>query len=1152
MKNKRINLSDVKPLMQYPHLIQPQLDSFRRLIDKTIPEIFSEINPIQDNTGKLWTLEFLSNRLEKPNHTIKECLRKELSYDAPLYYKVRLINKVSGEIKEQDIFLGDVPLMTDFGKFIINGVERVVIHQIVRAEGVTFLPSDNASPSRKLFMAKIIPTRGSWLTIDVNKNGVMTIRLAPKRPKVNLVTFLRAMGYSSNAEILNIFKDVSNEEDFDMIAASMAKDSTTNSSEAIMDIYRKLRPDVITNLENAKVYIDNIIFNPKRTLIGEVGRYQLNKKLEPIYRKEINEDALALDVNDMIGIIRRLVQVNVGTAPIDDVDHLANRRLRGVDELFGEVLRAAIKKIEKNVKDRMSIYSADQLLVPSDLLSSRPITTAVNEFFGTSTVSQFLDQINILAELSNLRQITASGPGGIDANRATFSIRDIHHSQYGRICPIETPDGPRVGVVTRMSIYARINDYGFIETPYVKVGHTVEVDSKHVKRLINRIAKEDIIDAKGKVIVKALDVIDEKKADAIVKAGLETIGVKAYITDEISYMDADAEGKFCFTLATIKKDEFNNITDELVPVRSGSKFVVDIPDKVDYADVDSIQLLGATFATIPFGNLDDTSRTVLSCQIVKQAVPLIHREAPIVGTGIEEFMARESGSVLVAKRAGTVEYVDAKKIIIKVDGKTGKDSKDEYELTTFSKSNEETLQHQTPTVDLGEKVKEGHILTDASSVESGESAIGINMLTTCMFMDGKTYEDGILISERVIQEKILSSVMIKLYKKEVRETKLGPEEITRDIPNVSENLLKKLDADGVVRIGAEVKDSDILIGCVAPKGEVDLNPEEKLLRAIFGDKAADVKDISTRVPVGEYGIVIDTQVLDRSKGDKLPSGVLKQVSVWVARVHNVGLGDKLSDMHSQKGVIAKVMPVADMPYLEDGTPIDIVLNPLFLKRMNVGLIKEMWFANVAKAMGVKFAIPTFAPINDEKLNKLMDDANVKVESKMTVYDGRTGIPYDEKIAVGYKYMLKLKHISEEKIHARSVGPYTIITQQPLGGKAQMGGQRFGEMEVWALQAYGAAFNLKELLTIKSDDIVGRSKAYDAIVHGQKVVMEGMPESFKVFMNELRSLGLEMNLLAAEGGDELVEVAVDEVVEASDLDIEIPVEMTTELASDIAI
>ena len=1155
MKIKRVNLSDVKPLISYPRLIQPQLDGFDRLITKTIPEIISEVNPIQDNTGKLWTLEFLTYRLDKPNHSIRECLRKELSYDAPLYYTVQLLNKISGEIKKQEIFLGDMPVMTEYGKFIINGVERVVIHQIVRAEGVTFLASDNSSPSRNLYMAKIIPMRGSWLTLDINKNGVMTIRLAPKRPKVNLMTFLRSLGFSSNAEIQRIFQDVNIDPDFDPIAASIAKDVTTNSQEAIMDIYRKLRPDVVTNIENAKVYIDNIVFNSKRTSIGEVGRYQLNKKLEPKYRKEINEEGLALDTNDMIGIIRRMIQVNIGTIMPDDVDHLANRRLRGVDELFGEVLRAAVKKIEKNVKDRMSIYSSDQLLVPSDLLSSKPVTIAVNEFFGTSTVSAFLDQVNILSELSNLRQITASGPGGIQAERATYSIRDVHHSQYGRICPIETPDGPRVGVVTRLSLYARINDYGFIETPYVKIAHEIEVNSKSAKNLIGHIAKDDLIDSKGKTIVKAGDLIDEKKAELIVKSGVEKLTVRPYFTDEIVYMDADTESKYSFTLATVNKDEHGNLTDDIIPIRSGSKFVPDIPEKANFADVDSAQIASATFAMLPFGNFNDTSRTVPACQIIKQAVPLVHKEAPIVGTGIEEFIARESGSVLIAKRSGVVEYVDAKRIVIKTEDKSTKTARDEYELITFSKSNEETLQHQTPLVSVGDKIKEGDILTDAACVDQGEAALGINLLTTCMFIDGKTYEDAILISERVVTEKKLSSVMIKVYKKEVRETKLGPEEITRDIPNVSEILLKKLDADGVVRIGAEVKEGDVLIGCVAPKGEVDLNPEEKLLRAIFGDKAADVKDISARVPVGEYGIVIDSQVLDRSKGDKLPSGVLKQVSVWVARIHNVGLGDKLSDTHSQKGVIAKVMPIADMPYLEDGTPIDIVLNPLFLKRMNVGLIKEMWFANLGKALGVNISVPSFAPINVDKLHKMMDDNGVVIEDKVAVYDGRTGEAYDQKVAVGWKYILKLKHISEEKIHARSVGPYTIITQQPLGGKAQMGGQRFGEMEVWAFQAYGAAHNLREILTIKSDDIVGRSKAYDAIVHGQKVVMEGMPESFKVFMTELRSLGLDMKLLTIDNEDNQLEVVpVDQVIEsgADALDIDLPAEMTTDVLSDVAL
>lgn len=1131
MINKsRINLSDSTSLIPYPKLIQPQLDAFQRLIERTIPEVFSEINPVSDNTGKLWTLEFLSYRFDKPNHTLKECIRKELTYDAPLYYKVRLINKVSGEIKEQDIFLGDVPLMTDQGKFVINGSERVVIYQIVRAEGVSFLTSDNTSPSRNLYMAKIIPLRGSWLTVDLNKNGVMTIRLAPKRPKVNVITFLRAMGYSSNAEILRLFEDLDNDQDFDMVGATLAKDSTTSTPEAIMDIYKKLRPDVITNLENAKAYVDNIIFNPKRTLLGEVGRYQLNKKLEPNFRKEVTEDNLVLDIQDFLGIIRRLVQVNIGATAVDDVDHLANRRIRGVDELFGEVLRTAVKKIEKNIKDRMSIYSADQLLVPSDLLSSRPLTQAVTEFFGTSAVSAFMNQINIVDELANARTVTAGGPGGVDAARATFSIRDIHYSQYGRICPIETPDGPRVGVVTRLALYARINKFGFIETPYVKVSQKVEINAKNTKNLIGRIVKQDLVDSKGKVLVKAGTQVDEKVAQVIIKSGVESVDVKPYVTNEIVYMDADSETGHKFTLATIKKDQYNNIVDEIIPVRAGSNFTPNSPEVVEYADVDSAQMVGLTFSMQPFGNSNENTRALFSCQIIKQAVPIINKEAPLVGTGIEEFVARESGSVVIARRAGTVEYVDAKKIVIST-GKTGKDNKDEYELLTFGKTNEETLIHQTPIVSLGEKVQEDQILTDAASVQNGEAAIGTNLLASCMFFDGLTYEDAIIVSDRLVTDKKLASVMIKLYKKEIRETKLGPEELTRDIPNVSENLLKKLDADGVVRIGAEVKEGDILIGCVAPKGEVDLNPEEKLLRAIFGDKAADVKDISTRVPIGDYGIVIDTQVLDRSRGDKLSSGVVKQVSVWVARIHNVGPGDKLSDMHAQKGVIARVLPVADMPYLEDGTPIDIILNPLFLKRMNVGLLKEMWFTNVAKALGVKFAIPPFTAVNDERFDEMLKANGFTPKDKMPVFDGRTGEKFDTDVAVGYKYILKLKHISEEKIHARSVGPYTIITQQPLGGKAQMGGQRFGEMEVWALQAYGAAHNLQELLTIKSDDIVGRSKAYDAIVHGQKVEIQGMPESFKVFMNELRSLGLEMKLLNLEEGDENPQtVDIKEVVE----------------------
>lgn len=1102
LSSPRVNVAKNIFSFPYPNLIQSQLDSYKKFLEVDLKEIFSEINPVDDNTGRLWKLEFLDYRIDKANRTIREALRKGLTYDAAMYYKIRLTNKQTGELKEQDIYFGDIPLMTNYGTFVVNGNERIVVHQIIRAEGVIYLESSNLASNRKLYMCKIMPMRGSWFTIDLNKNGVMTIRLGPKRPKINVATFLRAIGYSSNAEILNLFSDCETDPDFKIMEATLAKDSTTNSADAIIDVYRRLRTDVSATLDSAKQYIENLLFNEKRTWMGRVGRYQMNKKLEEKYKKEPIEENYVLFSEDIIGIIRKLVKINNGTAFPDDIDHLGNRRIRAVNELLGESIRVATRKIEKNIKDKMSIRSTDELLVPADLVSARPFMSSFIDFFGTNPLSRFADQKNILAQLANLREVTASGPGGITAERATFSVRDMHYSQYGRFCMCDTPEGPNVGLVNRFSVYARINDYGFIEAPYYKIQNSINLSKKpNNKIIINRVLEEDLKNG-SKVILKKGTKITKDNLETILNSKLESIDVRPFVTDEVVYMDPDTESAFVFTQSTVNMDDDKNLMDEIVSARNKDGFTFTNTRNVNFIDVAPNQPAGVTFSMLPFGQNDDAVRSVYATAQIKQAVPLLNAEPPVIGTGFETLIAQQSGRCLYAETDGSVDYVDASKIVIK-----SKDGKEEYDLTIFNRSNEDTLIHQSPTVSPGQKVKKGDLLAEGAEFRGGESSIGTNLLATAMIYEGYNFEDGFIISERVVRERKLSSILVKEYTQEIRDTKLGPEILTSDLPGASENALKKLDPNGVVRPGAYVVAGDILAAIAAPKGEVELSAEEKLLRAIFGDQAKDVRDASLKMPNGEYGIVIDTQILDRIKQDKLSAGVLKQVKVWVAKMHNIGLGDKLADMNGGKGVISKILPEEDMPHLADGTPIDIMMNAFYVKRMNMGLLKEMWWSNIANTLGIKLALPLFSMIDNLKVEEMLKKADVTVTDKYKIYDGRTGEEFDNEVSLGTKYILKLKHLADEKIHARSIGPYTIVTQQPLGGKAQFGGQRFGEMEVWALEAHGAAHILQEMLTIKSDDIRGRSQAYESIVHGQPIKIEGTPESFKVFINELRALVL---------------------------------------------
>lgn len=1111
ISNERIDLSNAKLRFPLPNLIEAQLSSYKRFLEEDLVNHFNLINPITDNTSKLWSLEFLKPELRKPEKTEWECLRKGLSFEVPLYWQVRLVNKQTGEAKEQEIFMGDIPLMTERGSFIINGVERCVVHQIIRAEGSIFLKNGLYYNNQSLHMAKIIPSRGSWFTIDTSKSGIISIKVGPRRPKINICTFLRAMGYSTNEEILNLFRNVKIEEgQTNFIETTLAKDPTNNTTAAIFDIYRRLRPDVTASVENAKSYLDSLLFDPKRLYLGDVGRYQLNKKLGDKYFKEMKDENYALFVTDIIGVVERLLVINLGQIKEDDMDHLGNRRIRSVNELLGEVVISAIKKIEKNTKDKMSLHSTDELLTASDVMSSRPLVTAFRDFFGSSQISRYMSQKNVLAELSNIRHVTAGGPGGLTKERATFSVRDVHYSQYGRFCVVQTPEGASIGVVNQLALFARINRYGFIEVPYKKIERQVKPRDAE-----NRIAAEDIASGK-KTLVKAGTLITSEVAKSLSDAKVDTVKVRPFVTEEVVYMDADEESLCKLTHADVELDSNLNILQDVVPIRYGGNFYSGSVEEIEFIDVDPAVIAGVNFSLMPFGHHTEAGRTLVAASNMNQAVPLVNHQAPIVGTGLEKEMARLCGRSLFAKNDGEIEYVDASKIVVKT-----KDGKDEYLLPKFQSSNDNTVIHQIPRVSRGQKVKAGDFLADGASSINGELSVGTNVLSACMFFDGMTFEDGYAVSERILKSGALTGVIIKTYTRDIRETKLGPEQLTGDIPGVNEGMLAQLDGNGIIRRGAKVKTGDIIVGCISPRGDIEVTAEEKLLRAIFGESAHDVKDVSLRMPNGEEGIVIDTQVLDRTE-EELGTGVIKQVKVWVAKLHTVHIGDKLCDLAGQKGVVSKIIPEEDMPYMEDGTPVDIIFTPLFLKRMNVSLLREMHLGMKAHLAGVKVAVPLFTKVDESKIDKILEEKGLKYQEKYDLYDGRTGEKFDKKVAVGMKYLMKIEHLAEEKIHARSTGPYTIVTQQPLGGKAQFGGQRFGEMEVWALEAHGAANVLQEMLTIKSDDIEGRSRAYEAIIHGDRIVMEGTPESFKVLVNELRALGLNIKLMKLDNGEVQIE------------------------------
>ena len=1102
----RISFAKIHEPMEVPNLLDLQVDSFDWLVGNDVwrqrvadaleqgrtdintksglEEIFEEISPIED-LSETMSLSFRDHRFEEPKYTVEECKDRDVTYSAPLFVTAEFVNNETGEIKSQTVFMGDFPLMTDKGTFVINGTERVVVSQLVRSPGVYFEQTPDKTSDKDIFTCKIIPSRGAWLEFEVDKRDMVGVRVDRKR-KQNVTVLLKALGWT-NEQILEEFGD------YESMRLTLEKDNTANTDEALLDIYRKLRPGEPPTREAAQAMLDNYYFNGKRYDLAKVGRYKINKKLG----LELPFDQQVLTMEDIVSAIRYVVALHegketLGEEPVetDDIDHFGNRRLRTVGELIQNQLRIGLGRLERTVRDRMTTQDIEAI-TPQTLINIRPVVAALKEFFGTSQLSQFMDQNNPLAGLTHKRRLSALGPGGLSRDRAGMEVRDVHPSHYGRMCPIETPEGPNIGLIGSLASFARVNAFGFIETPYRKVEN-------------------------GRV------------------------------TDQIDYLTADEEDRYIVAQANAVLDDNGAFVEDrvLVRVKHGDADEVPAAD-VHYMDVSPRQMVSVATALIPFLEHDDASRALMGANMQRQAVPLLRNEAPYVGTGMEYRGAVDAGEVTTANKPGVVTSVSGDIIDVMNDDGT----QTSYRLSKFVRSNQTTCINQRPLVTDGDRVEVGQPLADGACTDNGEMALGKNLLVAFMPWEGHNYEDAIILSQRLVQDDILTSIHIEEHEIDARDTKLGPEEITRDIPNVGDDMLADLDERGIVRIGAEVGTGDILVGKVTPKGETELTPEERLLRAIFGEKAREVRDTSMKVPHGETGTVIGVRVFDRDEGDELPPGVNQLVRVYVAQKRKISDGDKLAGRHGNKGVISKILPVEDMPFLEDGTPVDIVLNPLGVpSRMNVGQVLEThlgWISHSgwdidsvdepwAKRLkdvglghvepGARVATPVFDGANEEEITGLLEhglpqrDGLKLVDSggKAQLFDGRSGEPYPERVGVGYIYMLKLHHLVDDKIHARSTGPYSMITQQPLGGKAQFGGQRFGEMEVWAMEAYGAAWALQELLTIKSDDVPGRVKVYEAIVKGENIPEPGIPESFKVLVKEMKSLCLNVEVLSSDG------------------------------------
>ncbi len=1160
--NVRMSFAKINEVLDMPNLIEVQKNSYQWFLEEGLREVFDETAAITDYNGNL-VLDFIGYRLEEtPKYTVEECKERDVTYAAPLYVRVRLLNKETGEIKESEVFMGDFPLMTESGTFVINGAERVIVSQLVRSPGVYF-DMVHDTLGKELYSATVIPNRGAWLEYETDSSDVFYVRIDKNR-KIPVTVLARAMGLGSDAQILEFFGED------ERILATLEKDPTKNREEALLEIYRKLRPGEPATVENSQQHLDNLFFDPRRYDLSRVGRYKYNKKLglsnrlagcklsrpiiddatgemlaEPgeiisrarameledagitvayvtveehgeekevkivstgmvdlakhvspaVYdavKKVVNErvkfsvltEILAQDlpeeelINTLIARVKELVPNTITVDDIlasinyldclghhlgttDDIDHLGNRRIRSVGELLQNQFRIGFSRMERVVRERMTLQAQDMdIITPQALINIRPVVAAIKEFFGSSPLSQFMDQNNPLAELTHKRRLSALGPGGLSRDRAGFEVRDVHYSHYGRMCPIETPEGPNIGLISYLASFARINEYGFVEAPYRKVDKATGV-----------------------------------------------------VTDEVTYMPADMEDDFIVAQANEPLDEQNRFARSKVTTRHRGEFKEEDPSVVDYMDVSPKMVVSVATAMIPFLENDDANRALMGSNMQRQAVPLLKTESPIVGTGMEYKAGVDSGVCVLAKAAGTVTYVSADTVRVRRDSNGDIDV---YELVKFSRSNQGTCINQRPVVAVGQHVEEKEVIADGPSTSNGEIALGKNALIGFMTWEGYNYEDAVLINEKIVRDDVYTSIHVEEYEVESRDTKLGPEEITRDIPNVGDDALKDLDERGIIRVGAEVHSGDILVGKVTPKGETELTAEERLLRAIFGEKAREVRDTSLRVPHGEYGIIVDVKVFTRQNCDELSPGVNMVVRCYIAQKRKISVGDKMAGRHGNKGVVSRILPSEDMPFLPDGTPLDIVLNPLGVpSRMNIGQVLEVNLGYAAAALGFKVMTPVFDGAHEDDIRALLEQAGKSTDGKTWVYDGRTGELFDNPVTVGYMYYLKLHHLVDDKIHARSTGPYSLVTQQPLGGKAQFGGQRFGEMEVWALEAYGAAYTLQEILTVKSDDVVGRVKTYEAIVKGQNVPQSGVPESFKVLVKELQSLGLDIRVLDAD-------------------------------------
>ncbi len=1037
-------------------LLAVQRDSYKWFQEKAIGDILQEISPIDDFTEKNWSLQLKDYRIGKPTQTPENAISKGLTFDAPLYVQAELINHKTNEKHDSEVFLGDVPQMTERGTFIVNGIERAVVTQLVRSPGVFFTATTDNITGRILYTAEIRPVHGSWLEFSTTRHGTIMVKI-DRRRKFLASTFLRAIGISSNDDIKKRFESLTEDEQ-EYIDNTLQKDETGGEVDALIEIFKKMHPGEPLVLDKIRENFNNLFFNNRRYDLGIVGRYKVNKKLEHIPNFHASSTQV-LTHDDIVAAIAYLIMLSRGKGTVDDIDSLANRRVRRVGELVAtNAFRVGVLRLERSIKERMTLLQPDVPVSVANLINARPIMASINEFFRTSQLSTILDQTNPLSEIDNLNRLTVMGTGGISRERAAFSIRDINASQYGRICPIRSPEGPNIGLVTYMSLYAKVNEYGFLETPYKKV-----VKEKHG----------------SKTVVKAIN--------------------------EIVYMAADDEQGYYITHAGSLTDE-NTIELTRVPARHNGEFIEVEKEKIDFVDITPRQVVGTSASLIPFVQNDDASRSLMGTHMQCQAVPLVKPARPVVGTGMESMVAEVMGRVINAPVDGVITAVDGNSVTL--DGKDKK--KYTYPIVSFKRTSNATSYTQRAKVSAGQKVKKGDLLIDGPASENGELALGQNLLIAYASLDGLGYEDGIVISDRLVKEDILSSIHIEKYEASVVETKLGPEETTRDIPNVAEEDLQNLDEEGIIVVGSEVSAGDILVGKIAPKGETELIAEERLLRAIFGEQAREVRDTSLRIPHGERGTVISVQILDRKKGDELEPGTLKKIIVEVAQYRHVVIGDKLAGRHGNKGVISRILTEADMPFLEDGTPIDIVISPpSILARMNLGQLLEAHLGIAAKTLGINVATPVFDNIEEEKIVELLKKAGINENGKSSLYDGRTGERYENQVVVGIGYIMKLIHMVEDKTHARSTGPYSLVTQQPLGGKAQMGGQRLGEMEVWALESHRARYILQEMLTIKSDDVVGRSKAFEAIVKGTDIPTPKVPESFKVLIKELQALGLNV-------------------------------------------